>query len=138
MDRRRPSGGGVSQGNELRMAILGSDAAARNDATTELQQAISNNAPDLEVKRVREDDKTQDFGATLVLVLGSAAATQLARGIAVWLARRQDAHLQLEKRHEDGSVVTLEVDGSMSRRAERVIAGFLDGSDPDSTSPQMP
>lgn len=41
----------------------------------------------LEVKRLKQHPETMDFGATLVLVLGTAAATEIAKGIAQWIAR---------------------------------------------------
>jgi hypothetical protein len=117
----------MSSDIELRLAISADDAAAENQLASDLAESIADHAPDLAVSRLREDDTTQDFGATLAVVLGSAAATKLAHGIAVWLARRQDARLRLERRNPDGSVTTIDVEGSMSARAERVVYEFLEG-----------
>ena len=43
----------------------------------------------VERRRTRQD--SQDFGATLVLVLGTTAVTAIAEGIKVWLARNSGA-----------------------------------------------
>ena len=117
----------MSSDIELRLAISADDAAAENQLASDLAGSIADHAPDLAVSRLREDDTTQDFGATLAVVLGSAAATSFAHGIAVWLARRQDARLRLERRNPDGSVTTIDVEGSMSARAERVVYEFPRG-----------
>jgi len=43
----------------------------------------------IQVERVKQRPDTMDFGATLVLVLGTAAATEIAKGIAQWIARHK-------------------------------------------------
>jgi hypothetical protein len=53
--------------------------------------------PTVEVDRVRERSDTQDFGASLALVLGTAAATAVAKGISAWLARNSGAHLEIRR-----------------------------------------
>jgi hypothetical protein len=58
--------------------------------------------PSIQVQRVRENADTQDFGASLAVILGTAAATALAKGIASWLARNSGAVIEI---HHDGQVV---------------------------------
>lgn len=43
----------------------------------------------VEVMRQKERPDTMDFGATLVLVLGTAAVTEIAKGIGQWIARHK-------------------------------------------------
>jgi hypothetical protein len=49
----------------------------------------------VEIIRSRERDDTQDFGATLVLVLGTASVTAVAHGIASWLQRNSGATIEV-------------------------------------------
>lgn len=65
------------------------------DALREIDQSVV-------VDRQRERPDTQDFGATLAVILGTAAVTALAKGIAAWLARNSGARIEI-RRH--GKVV---------------------------------
>jgi hypothetical protein len=49
------------------------------------------------IERMRERQDTQDFGATLVLILGTASVTALARGIASWLRRNSGATIEITR-----------------------------------------
>jgi hypothetical protein len=68
-------------------------AADANRYAEELRQALLDASPDIEVHRRRDDPRTQDFGATLVLILGTpavtAATTAVAQAIGNWLLRRR-------------------------------------------------
>lgn len=55
-----------------------------------------------EVSVSRDNPESQDFGATLVLVLGTTAVTALAEGIKAWLQRNSGAQLEILS---DGTVV---------------------------------
>jgi hypothetical protein len=57
---------------------------------------------DIEVERKRDQPDTQDFGGTLVIVLGSAAATAIAKGIAAWLSRNGGPEIEISS---DGHVI---------------------------------
>lgn len=58
--------------------------------------------PSIQVQRVRERAETQDFGATLAVILGTTAVTALAKGIASWLARNSGAKIEIRR---EGQVV---------------------------------
>jgi hypothetical protein len=53
----------------------------------ELRDALLDATPDVKVDRRRDDPHTQDFGATLVLVLGAPAVVVIAKAIGNWLSR---------------------------------------------------
>jgi hypothetical protein len=86
-------------------------AADLGASLREIDQEIA-----LEQRRDRED--TQDFGATLAIVLGTASATALAKGLATWLARHSGAKIQISA---DGTVLASNLD---SRDAARIAEAF--------------
>jgi hypothetical protein len=47
------------------------------------------------VERRRTDPESQDFGATLVLILGTTAITAIAEGIRTWLARHSGVSIDI-------------------------------------------
>jgi len=63
-------------------------AADGNRAAAELQSMIEDSGIDAELVKDRQD--TQDFGATLVLVLGTEAAVILAKAIYRYVSKRGD------------------------------------------------
>jgi hypothetical protein len=70
--------------------------AEANRYASELRDTILDSAPDIQVERRREDNRTQDFGATLVLILGTSSVTVLAKAIGDWLKLRNSASLKVE------------------------------------------
>jgi hypothetical protein len=75
-------------------------AAEANRAALSLESALLDlGLPDVAIHLQKTSANTQDFGATLVLALGTGASVALAKGIADWLRRRADA----------GSIVIVEM-----------------------------
>lgn len=70
----------------------------------------------VEQRRDRED--TQDLGATLAIVLGTASVTAIANGIASWLMRHSGARIQITSK---GNVIAKNLD---SRDAARIAEAF--------------
>jgi hypothetical protein len=67
--------------------------ADANRYAIELRNMILDASPDVEVERRRDNPSTLDFGATLVLILGTPAATAvtsaIAQAIGNWLLRHK-------------------------------------------------
>ena len=111
----------------VQISFSGVDVATANQLAGDLADSLQQDAPTLMVERIREDRLTQDFGASLAIILGTSAVTALARGIAAWLARRQDARLVLRRTGPNGEVRELVIDGQVSGRAERLVSEFFGG-----------
>jgi hypothetical protein len=67
---------------------------------------------DAKVLLEKDDPTNQDFGATLVLVLGTPAVLAIARGIASYL-QRQHGSISISK---DGAVVATGISGADAAR----------------------
>ena len=76
-------------------------AAEANRYAEELRKALLDASPDVEVHRRRDDPRTQDFGATLVLLLGTPAAGAIVTAIGNWLALRHRASLTIKRADEE-------------------------------------
>ncbi|MDJ0838873.1 MAG: hypothetical protein QNK37_20305 [Acidobacteriota bacterium] len=89
--------------NEIEFSIRFPDASAAqaNQWAADLKQLLEETHPDVRLEQVRDREETMDLGATLGIILGSAAVTAVARGIQAWLTKRQDASIEFAK---DGRV----------------------------------
>jgi hypothetical protein len=90
-----------------------------NAFSEELQQDLQDADSTVSLKRRKDNEQSQDFGATLVLVLGTGAITAVAKGFSAWIARNSGAKVVITK---DGSVVAENID---SRDAARIVADAL-------------
>jgi hypothetical protein len=75
-------------------------------------------SPDVRLKIEQEDPSNQDFGATLVLILGAPAAVAVAKGVADYL-RRVGGKITIEA---DGKVVATNISGSDLGKIEQALA----------------
>jgi|SRR5215831_11906646 len=74
--------------NEQMVVITfpGADDAEANVYARDLADFLRDEVPsDVKLEQKRTKPDTQDFGVTLVAVLGTAAVTALAKGIQAWL-----------------------------------------------------
>ncbi len=62
---------------------------------------------------------------TLAIILGSAAVTALAKGIATWLAREHAARIRLKRTTSTGQVIEVTVEGRATGRTESIVRDFL-------------
>jgi len=93
------------QAEPLIFKFVYTTTAEGNRYADSLSQVLREVDPSVVVERQRDRPDTQDFGATLAVIAGSAAVTALAKGIAAWLARNSGA--QLEVMHEGKPVLRL-------------------------------
>lgn len=74
----------------------------------------------LKVEQTRDRPDTQDFGATLVVLLGTASVTAVAQGVATWLARHSGAKIQI---NADGSVIASNLESGDAARIAEAFRG---------------
>lgn len=79
-------------------------SADANRYAEELREILRDASPDVSVERKREHPSTQDFGTTLILVLGTPAAVAIARAIGNWLALRRGT-ISIER--ENGEITKI-------------------------------
>jgi hypothetical protein len=115
----------MSEQPDFRISFVTSDAAESQDLANDLGDFLATEIPAARAERERADPLAQDFGATLAVILGTTAVTALARGIAAWLARRQDARMRLRRVMPDGSMRELTIDGQVGGRAQELVSDFF-------------
>jgi hypothetical protein len=87
-------GEGFVDNSEIFIGFAGSTAAEANIFAQGLEEELQE-VDGVEIKRRRERQDTQDFGATLVLVLGTSSVAALARAIESWLRRNSGAAIEI-------------------------------------------
>jgi len=76
--------------------IGGVSPADANRYAEELGDALRGATSEVEVEQRRADRNAQDFGATLVLILGTPVAVVLAKAFRDWINRRDNARLRFK------------------------------------------
>jgi histidyl-tRNA synthetase len=71
----------------------GVSASDANRYAEELRNALLNATADITVQRKRENSQAQDFGSTLVLILGTPAVAAVVTALNNWLQLRKNASL---------------------------------------------
>jgi hypothetical protein len=102
----------------VRIRFEGISLAEANVKAARLREEILNSSDDVSVMLEKDDPLNQDFGATLVLVLGTPAAIAVARGIASYL-QRDHASITIEA---DGTVVAKGVSGDDAARIAEAVS----------------
>ena len=107
--------------------VLSFDDISPADASRyadELSNALLDATPNITVQRRRDDPRAQDFGNTLLLILGTPTTVALAKTIATvisnWLKLRHDATLILKT--PDGQITLRNID---SKQATALAQFFL-------------
>jgi hypothetical protein len=78
------------------ISLSGLSDREKEKAAADLMRALRDSDPTASVDRRPENDRSQDFGATLVLILGSGASIAIARGIANWMGRWKNASITVD------------------------------------------
>ena len=74
----------------------GVSTADANIYAEELRDVLLDTTPEITVQRRRDNPLTQDFGATLVLILGAPSVVAVVKAIGDWLRLRTSASLTIE------------------------------------------
>jgi hypothetical protein len=84
----------MAQKTKIIIDLVGESVADGNQWITELQGIIENylteegTSREAHLERFRRDGETQDFGATLIVLLGTPAAIAIAKGVHDFIAKR--------------------------------------------------
>lgn len=92
--------------DEIWISFPNTSSSDANIFAQTLADDLRDSAEELTVDVQKDRKDTQDFGATLVLILGTAAATKVAAGISKWIARHSGARVLLKKK--DGTELLIE------------------------------
>jgi hypothetical protein len=102
--------------SEFEVSFGGSDLAEATRLANELEQDLRANGA--QISRKKKEANSQDFGATLVIVLGTPVAIALAKSIGIFLQRHSGASITISK---DGEVVATNLN---SGDAARIVEAF--------------
>lgn len=100
--------------------------ADANRYADELRTALLDATPDITIQRRRDDPRAQDFGATLVLLLGTPTAVALAKTITTvignWLQLRQGQGVSVTVKIADRQISIKNMTGE---QATQLVQLFL-------------
>lgn len=77
------------------LSFEGTSEAEANRYAEELREVLLDASAEIAVQRQRENPLAQDFGASLVLILGAPAVVAAVRAIDNWLQKRRSATLTI-------------------------------------------
>lgn len=87
----------------------------------ELGDSLRFSDPNVTISRKKDSAETLDLGATIAVIVGSAAAGAIANGIRVWLAKRQTAKITISK---DGEVSGSGLTSADAVRITEIVTGL--------------
>jgi hypothetical protein len=106
---------------EIEIEVSASTPAEENRYANELETVIRGTASDVKISRSKLDSDTLDLGAIIGVLIGSGAATAVAKGIAGWLMKRPSGSITIKKKN--GTVIAK---GLSSKDALRIAEIFSD------------
>ncbi|HKW02423.1 MAG TPA: hypothetical protein VJN96_21545 [Vicinamibacterales bacterium] len=114
----------MATGSTYRITFLNASPAEANMKAADLKTWLRKEVPDhdqLAIDRERTSKDSQDFGATLVLVLGTTAITAVAKGVQAWLAAHTGTRVEITT--DNGTVVATNVDAKSAAEMVKAMAG---------------
>jgi len=105
--------------------IINFDSASPADAhryAEELRNILLDEVDDIQVQRKRNNTQAQDFGTTLVLILGAPAVVTAATAIGNWLQHRSTAALTLET--PDRKIIVQNVTGKDAAKLAEIMLTY--------------
>ena len=80
--------------DEISLSFEGVSKAEANVMAADLSDFLRERA-DIDSKVSREDPRTQDFGATIILILSASSVKVIAGAIGTWMQRHREAEARL-------------------------------------------
>jgi hypothetical protein len=106
----------VSNPQTVILSFTGSTSDKGNQYASDLKDFLTSADPAIQIAKRPDRSDTQDFGSTLVLVLGTTGATALAHGIATWLKRNSGARITVKNARGE-----LVAEGLESKDVARIV-----------------
>jgi hypothetical protein len=97
------------------------ETAEGNRHARELQEFLKSNY-DFDFTREKEQDNTQDAGAILAVILGASSVVEIAKGIALWLQKKQGLSVTIT---EDKGRTEVVATGLSGKDLENTFKGYL-------------
>jgi hypothetical protein len=114
----RSHGDCIVQDNSITIAFPDTSTAEGNLCASSLIETLRDIDPNVQAETARLNPDAQDFGATIVLVLGTASVTAIANGIAAWIGRH-NTKIIIRK---NGAVVATGLDSADAARIAEAIS----------------
>jgi hypothetical protein len=108
----------ANEAQNLKIRFEGLSVAEAGNKAEGLRRDLLEVSPDVRVKIEQEDPSNQDFGATLVLILGAPAAVAVAKGVADYL-RRVGGKITIEA---DGKIIGENIAGDDIGKIEQALS----------------
>jgi hypothetical protein len=109
---------------KLTISFVDEKPALATRFANELSKEIRHNAPDVEVSVARDDPENQDFGATLVLILGTPAIAALATALGNWLVLRNSASITMRNEKGEEIIIDKANSGDIDKLLKRLSKFF--------------
>ena len=113
----------------IELVLNGGDDASSDLLASDLDDYLQEQVVDLGVRRRRESERTQDFGAILTVALtSSAVASIVAAALSSWLGRHHGARLTVREDDQNGGFVEYEINHLTTQELERHLRNRMDDS----------
>ncbi|WP_372460793.1 effector-associated constant component EACC1 [Actinomycetospora endophytica] len=105
--------------------VFRNDLSESNAHASELYASLQDLEDLSSVERRRDNDRNQDFGASLVVILASPAVVALAKALGSYVSARRDARLVIKQELADGRTCEVEITGQPTNRIQKIIESLV-------------